>query len=149
MLTIGFPSTSTLISNRRVNLHFKSILEDFVVNSAAYPATATKSMIFVSDVPRSWTQASTEVQPISADAIIQHLTTLPHLEKLDIRNAKWLSVENVKSILMDCPGLMTINFVGSGTVVKDPNRVVGGPEESSPWAIKGSRKDVVEKLKWV
>jgi len=50
---------------------------------------------------------------------------------------------------MDCPGLMTINFVGSGTIAEDPNRVVGGPEESVPWAIKGSRKDVVERLKWV
>jgi len=106
-------------------------------------------MVFVSDVPRSWTKASREVQPISTDAIIQYLTNLPHLEKLDIRNAKWLSAENVKSILMDCPGLMTINFVGSGTIAEDPNRVAGGPEESVPWAIKGSRKDVVEKLKLI
>lgn len=142
--TVRITSAGMLTSNRRVNLHFKSILEDFVVTSAAFPATATSSMIFVSDVPRSWTRTSTEVYPIGTDAIVQHLTNLPQLEKLDIRNAKWLSTVNVESLLFDCPILTTINFLGSGDVVDDPNYVVGGTEETMFWAIKGTRKDVAE-----
>lgn len=94
-------------------------------------------MIFESDVPRSWTQSSTEVHPIGTDAIIQHLTNLPHLEKLDIRNAKWLSTANVESILLDCPVLTTINFLGSGD---------GGPDETNFWAIKGTRNNLAEML---
>ncbi len=148
MLTIGISSTAMLMSNRRVNLHFKSVLEDFVVTSTAFPATAASSMVFVSDVPRSWTQSSTEVYPISTDAITQHLTNLPHLEKLDIRNAKWLSTDNVESILFGCAILTTINFLGSGSSVDDPIYVEGGPEARIAWAIKGTRKDVAKILSW-
>lgn len=101
-------------------------------------------MVFVSDLPRSWTEPSREVQPVSTDLIIEHLTRLPYLEQLDIRKAKWLSRDNVELLVLLCPSLVKVDFLGSGNVKDDSPTSGVGHKDSVFWAIKGPKQLLAE-----
>lgn len=100
-------------------------------------------MIFASDLPRSWTEPSKEVRLINTDLIIQHLISLPYLEELGIRKAKWLSRDNVELLVLLCPSLAKVNFHGSGTVVDDSTLSEEG-HDGNFWAITGSKQLLAE-----
>ena len=121
---------------REVALGVNFFEKDYIIKSSAYIPTALSSMIFVSDVTRSWTHNSTEIELITSDFIIRQLPLLQYLHKIDICDASWLTTENVETILSGCPNLKDINFLGSGNSMA-----------TIPWAIRGSRMEIAEKLR--
>lgn len=64
------------------------------------------------------------------------------LEKVQIRNAPWLTGEDVLAIVCNCPRLRKVDFRGSGKIMRDQALIISGKtaEWEIPWAIKGSRK---------
>ena len=56
-------------------------------------------MVFGSDLARSWTQGSADIESVQPDFLIRHIASLLKLEKVEIRNASWLAGEDVQGIL--------------------------------------------------
>ena len=135
-----------LTIRRQVILDINHLEKDYIIKSPAHLPTALSSVVFVSDIPRSWTHNSAEIEPVTTDSIIRQLPLLPHLETLHIRRAQWLSTKNVETILSGCLMLKHINFLGSGniTVAIDSGAIT---ESSDCWAICGSKKKVAKRLR--
>ncbi len=132
-----------LILNRRIKLNFACLISDDFIESPKYPSNAISGMVFGSDLARSWTQGSADVESVQPSFLIRHLTSLIKLEVIQIRNAPWLTGEDVQNILWNCPRLEKVDFRDSGTLVRDQALVVYGKAArwEIPWAIKGSRNE--------
>ena len=91
---------------------------------------------------RTWTQGSADVESVQPNFLIRHLTTLLKLEKVQIRNAPWLTGEDVLEILCNCHSLREVDFRDSGKIMRDQALISSGKTAKweIPWAIKGSRK---------
>ncbi|KAL6720685.1 hypothetical protein ACLMJK_002610 [Lecanora helva] len=122
---------------RKVELRIPNLDNDRLVKSLSPSPPATLSnRVFESEIGRSWTYDSRDVQPVYHDAIIAELPNLPHLEELQIRSAVWLTQDHVETILSTCPKLENINLRGSGDKLGS----------SYPyWATKG-REKIVKRL---
>ncbi|CAG8952323.1 hypothetical protein HYFRA_00001068 [Hymenoscyphus fraxineus] len=72
-------------SLKALNLSRLQLAGDFLVLSPLFPPTATTKMVFVSDVPKSWTWASDDLKPVYADDIIRAIVGLSELEVLKAR----------------------------------------------------------------
>lgn len=136
------------MSNRQLKLNFGSLTNDDLIKSLNYPSDAISGMVFGSDLARSWTQGSADVDSVPPSFLIRHLTSLLKLEKVQIRNAPWLTGEDVQDILWNCPRLQKVDFRDSGKLLKDQALVVSGKTAKweIPWAIKGSKKDCTATL---
>ena len=138
-----FPSQSNLlIPNRRFKLDFGGLTNDDLIKSLKYPTDTISNMVFGSDLARSWTQGSADVESVQPDFLVRHLIKLPRLEKVQIRNAPWLSGDDVQTILWNCARLLKVDFRDSGKLMRDQALVISGNSAKweIPWAIKGSRK---------
>ncbi|KAK3167133.1 hypothetical protein OEA41_010259 [Lepraria neglecta] len=89
----------------QIDLHIEYLEEDFLIRSAACPPTALSDLVFVSDVPKSWTAQSADTELISTNGIIQQPMRLSYLEKATIQTSQWLSIDSIKTILCNCPRL--------------------------------------------
>lgn len=133
-----------LTQPRTLNLTRLKLASDFLLCSPStistrtpttyrtYVPTATTSLLFVSDVPKSWTWRSTDLQPVYTDFVVSHIIPLDHLKELKARHNLWLNTNRVQMLVYEdgCKNLERVDFRGSG-MQKDPI-----------WAVKGSRKDV-------
>lgn len=143
---VAFPGPSSrpdsLTSNRQVKLNFGALTSDDLIESPKYPPTAVSGLLFGSDLARSWTQGSADVESVQPNFLVQHLLNLPKLEKLQIQNAPWLTWQDVRGILWNCPRLRKVDFRQSGKLVRDQASVVSGNTANwgIPWAMKGSSR---------
>lgn len=137
-----------LISNRQVKLDFGALCNDDLIESPNYPSDAISGMVFGSDLARSWTQGSADVESVLPSFLVPHLTSLLKLEKVHIRNAPWLTGEDVQAILWNCPRLKKVDFRDSGKLLRDQALVVSGKRVKweIPWAIKSSRMECAARL---
>ena len=138
---------ATLISDRQLELHLRQLQTDYIIRSPAHPPTASSSMIFASEVSRSWTHNSFETEPCTISTVLQQMTNLPYLETLHIRKAALLTTEHVATILFCCPSLKQVDLSGSGKPTDDPDlwhEVL--TEASKFWIIKRIRKTCVKRL---
>ncbi|KAI9713309.1 MAG: hypothetical protein M1812_006668 [Candelaria pacifica] len=120
---------------KTIDLSYLSIAADYRINSSAYPATAFTSLIFVSDVPKSWTWAPTETTPLSGADIVDSIIQQPLLESIRIKKGLWLSTELITRIVNDCPRLQRLSLRQSGM------------RQGASWAIKGSKDEVAAILR--
>ena len=133
-----------LISNRQLKLNFGSLTSDDLIESPNYPSSAISGLLFGSDLARSWTQSSADVESVQPNFLIRHLSSLLKLEKVQIRNAPWLTGKGVQKILWNCPSLKNVDFRDSGKLMGGQTSVILGKtvQRKVPWAIKGSRSNV-------
>ncbi|TAQ91466.1 hypothetical protein B7494_g169 [Chlorociboria aeruginascens] len=115
---------------RKVNFSRLQVASDFSILSPAYPASSTTSLIFVSDVPKSWTWRSSELTPIYADEIISWLKGLAELEVMKAKNFLWLNTQRVAVLMSECRALRKVDFRESGM------------QRDVRWAVKGSKEEV-------
>lgn len=132
-----------LISNRQFKLNFGSLTSDDLIESPNYSSSAISGMLFGSDLARSWTQSSADVESVQPNFLVRHLSSLHKLEKAQIRNAPWLTGEDVQEILWNCPSLKKVDFRDSGKLKGGQPSVISGKtvKWEVPWAIKGSRTE--------
>ncbi len=95
-----------LISSRQFNLDFGALTSDDLIESPNYPS----DLVFGSDLARSWTQGSADVESVQPNFLIRHLPSLLKLEKVRIQNAPWLTGEDVQNIMWNCPRLKEVDF---------------------------------------
>ena len=129
--------------NRQLTLKFGALTNDDLIQSSNYPSSAISGMIFGSDLARSWTQGSADVESVPPNFLIRHLPSLFNLKKIQIQDAPWLSGEDVHFILWNCPRVSEVDFRHSGKLRIDHASVVSGKMArwAIPWAMKGSRKE--------
>ena len=80
-----------------------------MIRSAACPPTALLDLVFVSDVPKSWT----DTELINTNGIIQQPIRLSYLEKATIQTSQWLSIDSIKTIFCNCPRLKYLTASGA------------------------------------
>ena len=132
-----------LISGRKLKLTFSALTNDDLIESPNYPSSAISNLVFGSDLARSWTQGSVDVELVQPNFLIQHLPSLLELEEIQIQHAPWLTGEDVQRILRSCPRLRKVDFRHSGKLPRDQAFVISGKSVKweIPWAMKGSRKE--------
>ena len=132
-----------LISGREFKLTFAALTNDNLIESPSYPSSAISNLIFGSDLARSWTQGSADVELVQPNFLLQHLPGLLELEAVRIQHAPWLTGEDVQGILRSCPRLRKVDFRHSGTLPRDQAVVISGKtvKWEIPWAMKGSSKE--------
>lgn len=120
-------SRPCLMFHREIDLSYVSLADDYrLPPSLKYPLTAHTGLLFVSDVPKSWTWRDTDnLTKIPLHKITQDIAQLPLLEKIRIRGSYWLGAEDVKIILDDSKTLQRVDFRGSGMGI------------GLPWAVEG------------
>jgi len=119
-----------LTYSRKVDLSYLSIAADYAIKTSSHPPTAFTSLIFVSDVPKSWTWRPKDLQQVHGKDIVEYMTNLPQLEKVRIKKGFWLSTELVSRMVDECDRLRMLNLRESGM------------KQQMPWAIKGTREEV-------
>ena len=129
--------------NRQLKLKFGALTNDDLIESSNYPSSAISGMVFGSDIARSWTQGSADVQSVPPNFLIRHLPSLLNLRKIQIQDAPWLSGEDVHFLLWNCPRVSKVDFRHSGKLRIDHALVVSRKMArwAIPWAMKGSRKE--------
>lgn len=138
-----FISTDLLISDRQLKLNYRALTSDDLIKSPNYPYCTISSMVFGSDLARSWTQNSADVESVQPEFLIRHLPSLLKLEKVQIQNAPWLTGEAVQDILQNCPRVRIVDFRQSGKMTRDQSLVVWErtAKWEIPWAMRGSREE--------
>lgn len=122
-----------LTLHRTINISSIQLAEDFLVVDHNYPPSAWTNTIYVSDVPKSWTWKSEELRPIYNIYIIDQLRKLKHLETVIANNSIFLSTLMIQELVDHShESLRYVDFAKSGM------------EREKPWAIKGSRDEVVK-----
>jgi hypothetical protein len=116
---------------KKVNLSRVQIASDFIVASPEHPATADSGLIYVSDVPKSWTWHSSELAPIYADEIVSWLTRLDGLEVVTAKSCLWLTTARVERFLRE-----------SGEKLGKVDFRESGMKKEVRWAVKGKRRAV-------
>ena len=142
------PRPVLLTSNRTLKLSFGALTNDDLIESPNCPSNAVSGLVFGSDLARSWTQGSADVESVQPNFLIRHLPALLKLEKVQIQHAPWLTGEDVQSILWDCPRLSEVDFRHSGKLLRDQALVVSGKAAKwvIPWAIKGGKDNCAATL---
>lgn len=132
-----------MISNRKVKLNIGGLTNDDLIGSLKYPCNAVSGMLFGSDLARSGTQGSADVDSVQPNSLVRHLTSLLKLEKVQIRNAPWLTGEDVQGILWNCACLKKVDFRDSGKPMRDHALAISTKalKWELPWAMKGSREE--------
>ena len=132
-----------VISGRKFKLSFSALTSDDLIESPKYPSSAFSNLVFGSDLARSWTQGSADVELVQPNSFIQHLPGLLKLEAVQIQHAPWLTGEDVQGILRSCPRLRKVDFRHSGKLLRDQALVISGKtvKWDIPWAMKGSREE--------
>ena len=123
-----------LTGSRKLDLSYLSIAADYAIKTSSHPPTAFTSLIFVSDVPKSWTWRPKDLQQVHGKDIVDYMTNLPQLERVRIKKGFWLSTELVKRMVDECGRLQMLNLRESGM------------KQKMPWAIKGTREKLKEVL---
>ena len=131
-----------LILGRKFKLTFSALTSDDLIESPNYPSSAISNLVFGSDLSRSWTQGSADVELVQPNFLIQHLPGLLKLEEVQIQHAPWLTGKDVQGVLRSCPRLRKVDFRHSGKLPRDQALVISGKTVrwEIPWAMKGSRK---------
>ena len=137
-----------LTSSRQFKLNFRALTNDHLIESLNYSPSAISGMIFGSDLARSWTQGSADVESVQPSFLIRHLPNLLNLERVRIQNAPWLTEEDVQIILWSCPRLREVDFRHSGQLMRDQGLVISGntAKWEIPWATKGSKEQCAATL---
>lgn len=104
-----------------------SLADDYhLPPSLKYPLTAYTGLLFVSDVPKSWTWRDTDsLAKISIHELAENTAQLPLLDNIRIRGSYWLCAEDVKIVLYNSKMLQRVDFRGSGMGI------------GLPWAVEG------------
>ncbi|KAI9812100.1 MAG: hypothetical protein M1832_000611 [Thelocarpon impressellum] len=116
---------------KKIDLSYLTLAPDYAVKSSSHPPSAFTSLIYVSDIPKSWTWRPSELEALSGTDIVEAMIKLPRLESVRIKKGLWLSTNLVTRLVRDCPRLATVNFRSSGM----------GP--GLKWAVKSSRAEVL------
>ena len=137
-----------LMSSRQFKLDFEALTSDDLIKSLRYLPSPLSGMLFSSDLARSWTQGSADVESVQPSFLIRHLTNLPNLERVRIQNAPWLTEEDVEGIVWGCPRLMDVDFRHCGRRMRDQDLLISGKAAKweFPWAMKGSREQCAATL---
>ncbi|KAF4627929.1 hypothetical protein G7Y89_g10221 [Cudoniella acicularis] len=62
---------SSCLKLRKLNLSRVQLAADFLVRSPLFKSDTTEGLLFVSDVPKSWTWASSDLTPVYADEVVR------------------------------------------------------------------------------
>ena len=119
---------------RHVDFSNVSISPDYAIESPTYVPSSFTSLIFVSDVPKSWTWKGGELKQVYTADVIQCFMLLPQLQSLRIKKACWLSSQDVETIVKHCPQLQHVDFRESGM------------KQNMHWARRGRKVDVANIL---
>ena len=108
-----------LIANRSVSIQFMGLSQDYAIVTPAYPKTAFTSLAFTSDVGRSWTSESQDIEPVAVNMMIQSLVDLPQLRRLCIRKSQLFRPEFIQTVLGRCTSLEYAYFKATGHLSHD------------------------------
>lgn len=116
-----------------INISRIQLAEDFLIVDDNYPPSAWTNTIYVSDLPKSWSWNSQELRPMYNIHIIDQLRQLKHLETVIANNGVFLSTLMIQELVDGAhPSLKYVDFEHSGMA------------RAKPWAIKGTREEVVK-----
>jgi hypothetical protein len=119
---------------QKLNLSRLQLAADFLVAS---PATS-KGLLFVSDVPKSWTWTSSELVAVGADEVVRWVCGLGELGALKARGCVWLTTVRVGRLMENAgEALLKVDFRESGM------------QKDARWAVRGSRGEVERIVKEV
>ncbi|KAK9478089.1 hypothetical protein V1514DRAFT_332190 [Lipomyces japonicus] len=121
---------------QHINLSYLPLAADYLVTSKKYVPTAFSSLLFVSDVPKSYTWHEDETtQVYSHRELVAALLELTELRSLKLRNLVWINKDVVSRIVnMPTLPLSYIDCRGCGMT------------RSNPWAIEGDRSLFLQTL---
>ncbi|KAI9740362.1 MAG: hypothetical protein M1834_004941 [Cirrosporium novae-zelandiae] len=116
---------------REIDLSGLILAEDYAVQGQqCYVPASFTGLVFVSDIPKSWTWKPYEIQKVYDWAIIDKLTRLPLLEKISIRGSYWVTNDMIRKIKENCGKLRHVDFRESGM------------NSNMKWAIQGMIEDL-------
>ncbi|RDL38526.1 uncharacterized protein BP5553_02866 [Venustampulla echinocandica] len=116
---------------RKLNLSRVQLAADFLVSNPLFKPTATQGLLFVSDVPKSWTWASSDLQPVYAEEVVRWVCRLVELESLNARACLWLTTVRVEKLMSSAQNsLKRVDFRESGM------------QKEVRWALKGNKSEV-------
>ncbi|KAK9382121.1 uncharacterized protein V2V93DRAFT_321992 [Kockiozyma suomiensis] len=122
-----------------IDLSNLPLAADYYVTSRKYKPTAFTNLLFVSDVPKSYTWRADETVQVSAPReLVSALLELRELRELRMRGLVWVNKEIVKRLLEHERLSETLNFVDFEEC---------GMSRGRPWAKRGKVSDFSEVLR--
>jgi hypothetical protein len=116
---------------KKLNLSRLQLAADFLVASRSFKATSSTGLLFVSDVPKSWTWTSNELVAVGADEVVRLVCQLRELGTLKARGCVWLSTVRVERLMG-----------GAGEALERVDFRESGMQKDVRWAARGSRGEV-------
>ncbi|RPB02389.1 hypothetical protein L873DRAFT_1834216 [Choiromyces venosus 120613-1] len=120
----------------KLNLSNVPLAPDYSVRwtkNSTYKPVAFTGLLFVSDVPKSFTWKEDDTKPLHASIdLVEAILSLKNLEKLKIKGGLWVTRDVAKRIVEKCEKLEKIDFRECG-MYKD-----------NSWAVKGQKEKVKE-----
>ncbi|KAK9468996.1 hypothetical protein V1512DRAFT_258383 [Lipomyces arxii] len=121
-----------------IDLSYLPMAADYFVTSRKYKPTAFTSLLFVSDVPKSYTWRENEtVQVHAARELVSALLDLRELRSLKLRNLVWINKDVIKRIVGHERVKTTLEFVDFREC---------GMTRGKAWALAGNVSDFEGKL---
>ncbi|KAJ6257667.1 hypothetical protein Dda_7454 [Drechslerella dactyloides] len=125
---------------RKINLSNVAIADDYAVlppasKHSGYRPTAFTNLLFVSDVPKSYTWRSDETKALHAAVeLVNAVTKLRYLESFEARRGVWLTSGIASRLVSGCVRAVEWDF-----------RECGG-YKGERWARKGSSEEILDLL---
>ncbi|KAJ8102964.1 hypothetical protein POJ06DRAFT_59995 [Lipomyces tetrasporus] len=114
---------------QHINLSYLPLAADYYVTSRKYKPTAFTNLLFVSDVPKSYTWREHEtVQVRAGRELVSAIMELRELQTLELRNLVWITKDIIKRIVEHERFKQTLTYVD----VRE-----SGMSRGRPWALAG------------
>ncbi|KAK9350693.1 hypothetical protein V1523DRAFT_418981 [Lipomyces doorenjongii] len=114
---------------QHINLSYLPLAADYFVTSRKHKPTAFTNLLFVSDVPKSYTWREHEtVQVLAGRELVSAILELRELQTLELRNLVWITKDIISRIVEHERFKQTLTYVD----VRE-----SGMSRGRPWALAG------------
>ncbi|KAK9361576.1 hypothetical protein V1504DRAFT_75755 [Lipomyces starkeyi] len=114
---------------QHINLSYLPLAADYFVTSRKHKPTAFTNLLFVSDVPKSYTWREHEtVQVLAGRELVSAIMELRELRTLELRNLVWITKDIISRIVEHERFKQTLTYVD----VRE-----SGMSRGRPWALAG------------
>ncbi|KAK9240251.1 hypothetical protein V1525DRAFT_224883 [Lipomyces kononenkoae] len=114
---------------QHINLSYLPLAADYYVTSRKYKPTAFTNLLFVSDVPKSYTWREHEtVQVLAGRELVGAIMELRELQTLELRNLVWITKDIISRIVGHDRLRRTLTYIDARE---------SGMTRGRPWALAG------------
>lgn len=119
---------------RKLNFSGVPLAADYSVlrtNTSSYTSVAFTGLLFVSDVPKSFTWKEGDTKPLHVTTdLVDAITKLKYLTQLKIKGGLWVTRDAATKLVEECKKLERVDFRECGMY------------KGNRWAVKGQRNEV-------